>query len=46
MGHLIYSMICSTDGYVADEEGRFDDWARPDEQALEAINQDMSEVGT
>lgn len=26
--------------------GRFDDWARPDEQVLEAINQDMSEVGT
>lgn len=46
MGRLIYSMTCSTDGYVADEEGRFDDWARPDEQVLEAINQDMSEVGT
>ncbi|HIW90049.1 MAG TPA: dihydrofolate reductase family protein [Candidatus Corynebacterium avicola] len=46
MGRLIYSMICSADGYVADEEGRFDDWARPDEQVLETINQDMSDVGT
>lgn len=46
MGHLIYSMIVSADGYVADRGGRFDDWARPDEEALEAINGDMAKVGT
>lgn len=46
MGRLIYSMIVSADGYVADQYGRFDDWARPDEEVLESINEDTAEVGT
>jgi hypothetical protein len=31
MGKLIYSVITSLDGYVADEDGNFD-WAAPDEE--------------
>lgn len=45
MGRLLYSMIVSADGFVADSEGRFADWARPNEEALEAINKDTAEVG-
>ena len=45
MGTLIYSMIVSVDGYVTDEQGNFD-WAVPDEEVLDAINQDMAKVGT
>ena len=30
MAKLIYSSIASVDGYVADEEGKFD-WAAPDD---------------
>ncbi|MEU3019560.1 dihydrofolate reductase family protein [Nocardiopsis sp. NPDC007018] len=46
MGRLLYSMILSADGYVADSEGRFADWARPDEEVLEAVNEDTADVGT
>ena len=46
MGRLFYSMIVSADGYVADPEGRFDKWARPDEEVLEAVNEDTADVGT
>lgn len=45
MGHLIYSMIVSLDGYVADQDGNFD-WAEPDDEVLSAINADTAEVGT
>lgn len=45
MGKLIYSMITSLDGYVADEDGTFD-WAVPDEEVLEAINRDTENVST
>lgn len=45
MGQLIYSMIVSADGYVADRDGNFD-WAVPDEEVLSAINADTSEVTT
>lgn len=45
MGKLIYSMISSLDGYVADEQGNFD-WAVPDEEVLEAINRDTASVST
>lgn len=45
MGQLIYSMIVSLDGYVADPEGRFE-WAVPDEDVLEAINSMTAQVGT
>lgn len=46
MGRLFYSMIVSADGYVADPEGHFDDWARPNEEVLKAVNKDTAEVGT
>ena len=37
MAKLIYSAIASLDGYVADEEGKFD-WAAPDDQVHSYIN--------
>ena len=46
MGKLVYSMNVSLDGYVADREGGFDSWARPDEQVLAAINEETSAVST
>ncbi len=38
MGRLIYAMIQSLDGYVADAAGRFD-WAEPDESVHTFANQ-------
>ncbi|GGA60309.1 deaminase [Pseudoclavibacter endophyticus] len=46
MGSLIYSMIVSLDGYVADDEGEFASWAQPDEQVLAAINDEMTSATT
>ena len=37
MGKLIYTAICSLDGYVADEQGSFD-WAEPQEEVHSFIN--------
>ena len=37
MGLLVYSAICSLDGYVADEKGNFD-WAAPDQEVHEFVN--------
>lgn len=45
MADLIYSMITSLDGYIADEEGNFD-WAAPDEEVHTFINQLERPVGT
>jgi dihydrofolate reductase len=45
MGRLIYSAISSLDGYVADENGRFD-WAEPDAEAHAFINDLERPVGT
>ncbi|QMU97129.1 dihydrofolate reductase family protein [Microbacterium esteraromaticum] len=45
MGNVIYSMIVSQDGYVADADGDFS-WAQPTEEALASVNEEMSEVGT
>jgi dihydrofolate reductase len=45
MARLIYSAIASLDGYVADEDGRFD-WAAPDEQVHAFVNDLMRPVGT
>ena len=45
MAKLIYSVIASLDGYVADEEGKFD-WAEPDEQVHAFINDLERSVGT
>ncbi|MGH8775429.1 MAG: dihydrofolate reductase family protein [Jiangellaceae bacterium] len=45
MAALIYSGIASLDGYVADEDGRFD-WAQPDDEVHASINELASHVGT
>lgn len=42
---LIYSAICSIDGYVADEQGNFD-WAVPDAQVHAFVNELVRGVGT
>ena len=45
MAKLIYSAIASLDGYVADEDGKFD-WAAPDEEMHSFINDLERPVGT
>jgi dihydrofolate reductase len=45
MARLIYSAIASLDGYVADEDGKFD-WAEPDEEVHAFINDLERQVGT
>jgi dihydrofolate reductase len=45
MGRLIYSMIQSLDGYVADAAGDFD-WAEPDESVHTFANQLQRPIGT
>ena len=45
MGNLIYSTIGSLDGYIADEDGKFD-WAEPDEEVHTFINHLGRPVGT
>ena len=45
MAKLIYSAITSLDGYIEDEEGRFD-WAVPDEEVHAFINDLERTVGT
>ena len=45
MARLIYSAIASLDGYVADESGTFD-WAEPDEEVHEFVNDLERPVGT
>lgn len=40
MGRLIYSVVCSLDGYLADENGDFS-WAFPDEQIHRHANLEM-----
>jgi dihydrofolate reductase len=45
MAKLIYSTITSLDGYVADEEGKFD-WAEPDEEVHSFVNDLSRPVGT
>jgi hypothetical protein len=37
MSKLIYSAITSLDGYVADEQGKFD-WSAPDEEVHRFVN--------
>lgn len=43
MGRLIYSVICSLDGFTADTEGRFD-FAMPDEEVHRDANAQMEPV--
>ena len=45
MARLIYSAIASLDGYVADEDGKFD-WAAPDEEVHRFVNDLERPVGT
>jgi len=45
MARLIYSAITSLDGYIEDEEGRFD-WAVPDQQVHAFINDLERPIGT
>jgi dihydrofolate reductase len=45
MARLIYSAITSLDGYVEDEQGRFD-WATPDEEVFAFVNDLERPVGT
>src|SRR3954470_8014119 len=45
MAKLIYSAICSLDGYVEDEEGKFD-WAAPDEEVHAFVNELERPIGT
>ena len=45
MARLIYVAITSLDGYVADEQGKFD-WAAPDEEVHAFVNDLMRPVGT
>ena len=45
MAKLIYSAIASLDGYVADEDGKFD-WAAPDEEVHAFVNDLERPVGT
>jgi dihydrofolate reductase len=45
MAKLIYSTIASLDGYVADEDGKFD-WAEPDQEVHSFVNDLYRPVGT
>lgn len=45
MARLIYTAIASLDGYVADEDGRFD-WAAPDEEVHAFVNDLERPIGT
>src|SRR4051795_534538 len=45
MAKLIYTAIASLDGYVEDEQGRFD-WAAPDEEVHAFVNDLERHVGT
>ncbi len=45
MAKLIYSVITSLDGYVADEDGKFD-WAEPDEEVHSFVNDLERPIGT
>jgi dihydrofolate reductase len=45
MARLIYSAITSLDGYIEDEDGRFD-WAVPDEEVHSFVNDLERQAGT
>jgi dihydrofolate reductase len=45
MAKLIYSALASLDGYVADEEGKFD-WSVPDEEVHTFVNDLTRPIGT
>src|SRR5918999_1157643 len=45
MARLIYSALTSVDGYIADQDGRFD-WAEPDDEVHAFVNDLERPVGT
>lgn len=45
MGKLIYSVLASLDGYVADADGKFD-WAAPGREVHQFVNDLQRSVGT
>ncbi len=45
MGRLLYAAIASLDGYVEDDQGRFE-WAAPDEEVHSFVNDLERPVGT
>jgi dihydrofolate reductase len=45
MARLVYSAIASLDGYVADEDGKWD-WSVPDHEVHRAVNDLERDVGT
>ncbi len=45
MAKLIYLMLMSLDGFIADENGNFD-WAEPDEEVHSFVNQLVRPIGT
>ena len=45
MANLVYTTIASLDGYVADEQGKFD-WAVPDEEVHGFVNDLERRIGT
>jgi dihydrofolate reductase len=45
MASLVYSAICSLDGYVADERGGFE-WATPDDELHAFVNDLLRPIGT
>ncbi|HSS31680.1 MAG TPA: dihydrofolate reductase family protein [Solirubrobacterales bacterium] len=45
MAKLIYSTVCSLDGYVEDQRGKFD-WAAPSEEVHAFVNELERPLGT
>ncbi|MFL5737715.1 MAG: dihydrofolate reductase family protein [Actinomycetota bacterium] len=45
MARLVYSAICSLDGFVADAKGNFE-WAAPDQEVHQFVNDVEREIGT
>ena len=45
MGRLVYTAICSLDGYTADADGEFG-WAAPDEEVHAFVNELERPIGT
>jgi dihydrofolate reductase len=42
---LVYSAICSLDGYIEDADGKFD-WARPSDEVHAFVNDQERSIGT